>query len=84
MTDSVPRNHRPVDIPRSADTMREALMLSTCCANHAAEISLVAAISFAADVAKNDPAEMRRYIRDLTEHIFRAIDSGAIRFTRER
>lgn len=80
------RNH-PVtpEILRTADTMREALHVApTCCANHACEIALVTAISFAADVAKDDPVEMRRLVDALTNHVFAAIKGGTIKFARDR
>lgn len=64
----VNRNH-PVtpDILRTGDSIREALHVApVCCANHAAEICIIAAASFAADVAKDDPREMRRFFDALS------------------
>ena len=80
--DQLPRNHPAPDVPRSADTMRAALQINVCCANHAAEIALVAAISFAADVARDDRAEMKRFIVALTDHVFAQLERGKIKFAR--
>lgn len=76
------RNHTPPDVPMSAANVRSALQLGICCANHAAEVALVAAISFAADVAGDDRAEMERFIRELTKHVLKMYDTGNLKFRR--
>ena len=73
------------DILRTADSIREALHLApSCCANHAAETCIIAAASFAADVAKGDQREMRRFFDALSNYVFGQIRAGKINFRREQ
>lgn len=81
--DGPSRDNRPHRIVvQSADAMREALQLHSCCANHAADIALLTAISFVADIAGDDRAEMQRIILELSKHWLRQIESGEVTFTR--
>lgn len=81
---SLALNHPHPKLPPVADTMREALHLAMpCCANHACEVALLTAFSFAADVAKDDPVEMRRFIDALATHIENALKRGQIKFQRQ-
>lgn len=80
---SLARNHPHADLLQLADTTREALHLAVpCCANHACEAALITAFSFAADVAKDDLVEMKRFIDALSNHVYRAIERGTIKFAR--
>lgn len=80
---SLARNHPHPNLLAAADDMRERLHSAIpCCANHACEVALIAAFSFANDVAKDDPVEMKRFIDALSYHIYRAIQRGDIQFVR--
>jgi hypothetical protein len=80
---SLTRNHTHPDLLQVADTMRQVFHLAVpCCSNHACEAALITAFSFAADVAKDDPVEMKRFIDALSNHIHRAIERGTIQFER--
>lgn len=80
---SLARNHPHPDLLQGADTMRKTLHLAVpCCSNHACEAALITAFSFAADVAKDDPVEMKRFVDELSNHVNRAIERGTIKFAR--
>ncbi|HEY0684733.1 MAG TPA: hypothetical protein VGD45_20520 [Steroidobacter sp.] len=80
---SLARNHPHPDLLLVADDMRKKIADAVpCCANHACEAALIAAFSFAADVAQDDPIEAKRFIDSLSNHIFRAIERGQIQFVR--
>lgn len=80
---SLARNHPHPNLLQFADTTREALHLAVpCCANHACEVALITAFSFASDVAKDDPVERKRFIDALAAHIHRALEIGQINFGR--
>lgn len=80
---SIARNHPHPDLLQVADSMRKQLHEAVpCCANHACEAALITAFSFANDVAKDDPVEMKRFVDALSNHIYRAIQRGEIQFVR--
>lgn len=80
---SLARNHPHPDLLGEAHDMRRTLQsFIPCCANHACEVALITAFSFAADVAKDDPVEMKRFVDALSAHVYRAIELGQIKFVR--